>query len=80
MVDQYTRVGQSLNAVTSYLQTSNASKDVGKGDLGRPAIRGVPLGRQSNRPQSEKLVVAIDIDEGMDSASVFIFQDFLISF
>jgi hypothetical protein len=80
MVDQYARVGQSLNAVASYLQTSNASKDADKDDLGRLAIRGVPLGRQSNRLQSEKLVVAVDIDEGMDSASVFIFQDFLIAF
>lgn len=63
MVDQYARVGQSLNAVASYLQTSNASEDAGKDDLGRLAIRGVPLGRQSNRLQSEKLVVAVDIDE-----------------
>lgn len=63
MVDQYARVGQSLNAVASYLQTSNASEDAGKDDLGRLAIRGVPLGRQSSRLQSEKLVVAVDIDE-----------------
>ena len=55
-------------------------EDAGKGDMGRLSIHGVPLGRQSNRPQSKKLVVAVDIDEGMDSASVFIFQDFLISF
>jgi len=70
MVDQYARVGQSLNAVASYLQTSNASEDAGKDDLGRLAIRGVPLGRQSNRLQSEKLVVAVDIDEVLGIMSI----------
>jgi hypothetical protein len=58
----------------------HASEDADKDDLGRLAIRGVSLGRQSNHPQSEKLIVVVDIDEGMDSESAFIFQDFLITF
>lgn len=63
MIDQHSRVGHSLNPVAPYLQTSNASEGSGRDDLERLGIRGVPLGRQSNRLQSEKLVVAVDIDE-----------------
>lgn len=63
IVNQYSCVGQSLNAVASHMQTSNASGEGGKDDLGGLAIRRFPLGRQSNRLQSEKLVVAVDIDE-----------------